>query len=712
MKGVQLIGKVLIGFLLTGAAMSVAILFMYRSIHDVSVAVDEAAKPNARLEEWKTCVNLLYEAENVSRNVRITQDTAGFKLFDSIREANLNHLSILFHLNKDSAKDLVFCDSLRILSEERFDQLGDWIGFSDAGSDENSVLDDILKEMANREKAVSEKNAQISESTSDEDHNTKVVVNDKHKSFWQRLRNKKKNLYEPVAVSQGDSTNKFDSLVPVVGTKEIRKTIETGQIRIESKADSLIREESRLLKADQLIMSRIHAISDQYEKLCGKETAEKLKTVSMAASAGTRSVTRWVIVAALCIILFSIFFIGRDIMRNRKFQAQLQVAKENAERLARTKEEFMANMSHEIRTPLNVVSGLSSKLLKTGFDEKHRSYLEGIHRSSEFLIALVNDILDISKVKSGKLQLEKISFRLKEICEDLENAFGTKAKEKGLAFTTEISKDLPELIMGDPVRFRQILFNLVSNALKFTDKGFIKISFDEKLNANGEKNICIRVADSGIGIAKDKINVIFEEFEQADSSITRKYGGTGLGLSITRILVSEMKGTILTESELGKGTLFTITLPLEAGKITKPAAKNKPGDISLKDKTILVCDDEPMNRMLAAHLIKTYEGKVLEASGGKEAIEIFSKEKIDLVLLDLEMPDMSGEETIAEIRKLKEKNNSTVPIIAVTGKDKLAVFTNEALAVDGYIQKPYKEETMLAEIKRVLETPTNKLPLS
>lgn len=703
MKSVKLIGKVLIGFLLIGAALSIAILIMYRSIHEVSLAVGEAGKPNARLEEWKSAVNLLYEAENKARSWRISKDEADLRSFDSIREEQSRSLTKLSRLNIDSIKGMVLCDSLRLLSDERFEILGDWINFSFTENNEASVLDAILQDMAQREKAVQEKNINRAESASSEDLNTKVAATEKGRSFWRRLARKKKGDYLPVAVTSPESTKKIDSLIPVVGTEEIKETIKTGQVRMESQADSVLREESRLLKADQQIMARIHAVSDQYEKLCGDETADKLSAVSRAASLGTKSVTRWTIVAALCIIISFLFFISRDILRNRKFQAQLLVAKENAERLAKTKEDFMANMSHEIRNPLNVISGFSAQLIKGNLDEKNRKQAEGIYRSSEFLIALVNDILDISKVKSGKLQLERISFALKDIRSDIENAFGTLARQKGLLFTVDIAKELPGTIIGDPVRFRQILFNLISNALKFTSDGFISTKFEEAIAADGSKKLVIRVMDSGIGIAKEKINLIFEEFEQADASVTRKYGGTGLGLSITRVLVSEMKGTIKTESEHGKGTTFTITLPLEAGESNgaKLSTQNF-SKIYLQGKTILICDDDPMNRMLAAHLVKTHSADVKEACGGKETLELLSKEKIDLILLDLEMPDMSGEETIALIRKLEEKSSSEVKIIAVTGRIRENIVKGEIDFVDGYVQKPYKENDMLAEIGRVL----------
>lgn len=709
MKSAKLIGKVLIGFLLTGAALSVAILFMYRSIHDVSTAVDEAGKPNERQEEWKTTVNLLYEAENRARNLRVLKNghesisEHELNAFDSIRTEQTIHLSRLYDLNEDSLQGLILCDSIRVLSAERFEVLADWIRFASIENNENSVLNAILVEMAKREKKVSEENVQRTESVSAEDQNTRVVATDKEKSFWQRLVKKKKSTYEPVAVVAFDSTRQIDSLVPVVGTKELRKTIQSGQIRIETKADSLLREESRLLKADQQIMSRIHAVSDQYEKLCGKETSAKLKAVSEAASVGTKSVTMWTIGAALCIILFSVFFIGRDIVRNRRFQAQLQVAKENAERFAKTKEDFMANMSHEIRNPLNVISGFSRQLAKEELSEKNKKQAEGIHRSSEFLIALVNDILDISKVKSGKLQLEKIPFPLQDIRDDLENAFGTQAKEKGLRFTVEIAKELPPAIIGDPVRFRQILFNIVSNAVKFTDKGFITVTFEQVTHTDGTKKLQLRVADSGIGIAEEKINTIFEEFEQADATITRKYGGTGLGLSITRVLVSEMNGAIVTKSEPGKGTTFTIILPLEtfSNGIAKSNKENFDA-AHLNGKKILICDDDPMNRLITTQLIKNYQAEIIEACSGKDALELLAKEKIDLVLIDLEMPEMSGEETIAFIRKMDEKNKTLTKIIAVTGRNKENFSNGRSIAADGYVQKPFGENEMLSEITRVL----------
>lgn len=690
MKGFALIWKVLLGFLFTGAALSVAILFMYRSIHDVSKAVDEAGKPNQRLLEWKEAVNILFLADNKAHSWRLNKKQADLVAFDSLREESAIHLSRLKSLNHDSARTLALCDSLQILSADRFDLLGDWIQFSTGTNEENNVLDDILQKMAEREKTVSFQNKQISESTSNEDLRNNPP---KERTFWQRLAGKK----EPVVQVNPDSVKRKDTLVPVVRTEEIKKAIETGRIRIESREDSLLREESFLLRSDQRMLTKIYELSDKYEKLCNLETTEKLSAVSEAATAGTKSVTQWTITAALCIILFSVFFIGRDIVRNRKLQSQLQIAKENAERLAKTKEEFMANMSHEIRTPLNVISGFSAQLLEQVKDEKQKKHIEGIYRSSEFLVALVNDVLDYSKVKSGKLQLEKIAFPLKEIADDLENAFGTQAKEKGLQFSATISPALPPVILGDPVRFRQIIFNLVSNALKFTDKGFIKVSFEK----SGDQ-MEIKVADSGIGIAKDKTKTIFEEFEQADVSITRRYGGTGLGLTISKILVSEMRGEILVDSEPGKGTTFTIILPFEAATENKARkAGNEIPKTFLENKTILLCDDEPMNRMLALHMITSYGASVKEACGGKEAIALLEKEKADLVLIDLQMPDMSGEEAIQEIRK-PGKLNTLTPVIAISGKNREQVSTLENL-IDGYLQKPYKEADLLREIKRVLE---------
>ena len=691
MKGFALIWKVLLGFLLTGAALSVAILFMYRSIHDVSKAVDEAAKPNQRLLEWKEAVNVLFLADNKAHSWRINKKQADLVAFDSLREESAIHLARLKSLNHDSAHALALCDSLEILSADRFDLLGEWIQFSTGSDEGDKVFNDILQKMAEREKIVSRQNKNIADSALNEERNNPPHV--KERTFWQRMVRRK----EPVVKTSPDSVKQKDTIISVVPTAEIKKAIESGRVRIETKEDSLLREESFLLRSDQRMLTEIYEITDQYEKLCNRETTEKLRDVSEASAAGTRSVTLWTITAALCIILFSVFFIGRDVIRNRKLQSQLQVAKENAERLAKTKEEFMANMSHEIRTPLNVISGFSAHLLEQTKDETQKKHLEGIYRSSEFLVALVNDILDYSKVKSGKLQLEKIVFALEDISADLENAFGTKAREKGLEFSVSIAPALPAAVLGDPVRFRQILFNLLSNAVKFTEKGFIKVSFDRA----GDR-MEIKVSDSGIGIAKDKTGTIFEEFEQADVSITRKYGGTGLGLSISKILVTEMHGEINVSSEPGKGTTFTITLPVEAApeKQTREAEDSIPKTF-LQNKIVLLCDDEPMNRMLAAHMVTTYGAKIIEACGGKEAIDILEKEKTDLILIDLQMPDMSGEETIRGIR-MAGKLNAATPVIAVSGKSPENIISPLKDMIDGYLQKPYKEADLMREIKRVL----------
>ena len=391
----------------------------------------------------------------------------------------------------------------------------------------------------------------------------------------------------------------------------------------------------------------------------------------------------------------------RNITAQKELELELINAKEVAEASTRAKEMFLANMSHEIRTPMNAIMGMANQLGKTMLDKDQKFYLNTINSAADNLLIIINDILDLSKIEAGKLTIENIGFEPKAVIERVMQVMIHKAEEKGLSLTNEFCDvKLSPVLIGDPYRINQILLNLISNSLKFTEKGTVDIScrvIDDKLMS---QTVCITVRDTGIGMDKSFVKNLFQKFTQEDESVTRRFGGTGLGMSICKQLIELLNGTIQVESEKGIGTTVTLTLPFSKG-IQAHLQKKDAGKLplnTLSGKKILVTDDNEMNRLVATTILKHYGAVIKEAQNGIEAIDRINGELFDLVLMDIQMPVMDGLEATKLIR---ENISKELPIIALTA---LALKDDESRFLDAgmndYLSKPFKEDQLINVISR------------
>ncbi|MCW3104511.1 MAG: Signal transduction histidine kinase [Bacteroidetes bacterium] len=381
---------------------------------------------------------------------------------------------------------------------------------------------------------------------------------------------------------------------------------------------------------------------------------------------------------------------------------ELMQARKELEELMKVKEQFLANMSHEIRTPMNAIVGFTSLLLKTELNAEQKQYINAVKTSGENLLVIINDILDFSKIQSGKFVFEQIEFRLSQVFSTFTEMMLPKSTEKNIQLLTKIDKKIPDHLIGDPTRLNQIFLNLVGNAIKFTEMGEVKVTVDLLKESGDEVELEFKVIDSGIGIPENKLASVFEGFTQASNETTRKYGGTGLGLTIVKQLIEMQGGSIRVESKVGEGSVFTFNIKFKKNlnpDTGKKKVQEMPEPEFLKELHILLVEDNNLNQILAKKVLNDWHWKVDVADNGLMAVEKIKNNDYDVVLMDIQMPEMDGYEATRRVRKTFDEPRCHVPIIAMTAHA-LAGEAEKCLNVgmDDYISKPFDKKMLYSKI--------------
>lgn len=431
-----------------------------------------------------------------------------------------------------------------------------------------------------------------------------------------------------------------------------------------------------------------------------------LDTIRQADDNGRKAKTLGTIMAIIAAIasVFTFVYVAYKVREQQQLIGRLNISEKNARDAARIKENFLANMSHEIRTPLNAILGFTNLLQRKTLEADTKEYVQTIQKSGENLLTIVNDVLDLSKIEAGMMRIESAPFSIRELVHSVETMFRQKAHEKNLQLSSDVAADLPDTLDGDATRLTQILVNIIGNAIKFTSSGSISMHFSNKGKNGAGILLGIEISDTGIGIAKNQLHQVFERFQQAEDTSTRKYGGTGLGLSIVKELVELQQGSITVESETGYGARFILAIPYKISvEELQPVVftENTAVPDYIGRTRLLAVEDNEINQSLLKHLFGGWKLSFDIVNNGKEALQILKEKSYDLILMDIQMPEMDGYTATQEIRNSLKIQT---PIVAMTahampGEREKCI----SYGMNDYIPKPIREEQLFQIISKFIQ---------
>ena len=722
--------KVLLGFGLVLSAIVLTSVIAYNSYEQLSRSVQVLSRQDTSLQQVDSILVLVNRSENSLQEYTIDKSPDKLHDYDSLvtdvrqRVQQLKATSYFDNTALDSILDLI---NAKLISMDEFaairQQRDDFQFYDKALMQleevrEKMIQDALIAESKpadalSQEKPASPRQEEKDGNSLDDQEEDKGWL----RNIYDRLfgNNDEKGMEDEIDAAQpqrpepretNDSLPQAGSSVaaqeiPNLTVDSVRQMLQNLKSEQAATEAYLNRQELEYLANNALVMDRINqhvsSIKAERQQEYARQSQEASTTLKKALSR-----LGVILIIALGSTFLFVYLIFSDIAKSDFLKQQLEKAKERAEKLARIKEEFLANMSHEIRTPLTAILGFTGLVKQTSLNPKQAEYIEAVDSSSTHLLSLVNDILDFSKIEAGHLSFEQKSFDLVALIEQVSADMRLQAEKKGLQLITETEGEALRYVMGDAFRLRQVLYNLVTNAIKFTEEGGVIVRARLEHKDDSQALARIQIIDSGIGIAPEKQKHIFEAFVQSDVSDTRKYGGTGLGLSISKKIIEAQGGSIWLESEPREGTTFHIELPLEKSQASE-VKKNQVSDAqkcSFTGLKMLLIDDEPLNTQLLTTLLQTWGVQCYTAHTGQAGLEVLKSEKVHLLLTDLQMPEMPGEEVAAAVKEM----GFEIPLIAFTARVTEQKGYFEKKGFEGVLYKPFKEKDVLAILKEFAAT--------
>jgi signal transduction histidine kinase/DNA-binding NarL/FixJ family response regulator len=661
-------------------AVGISGFLVYQSLTQIVNSIHKEASSDFTLIVIKDISLDLLEIENSVELYTLTKSKTNLENYEKVNKRLKETIKILSGQKNENAEDTQLIDSVSYLAETKLEIWKEIKQINVVKNDPQPQFDELYSMLEKKEIDTIE---------------VKVTIEPE----------KKKGLLKKIFAKKDTAVTRIDTsyVEKTVENEEIKEEIEALETGLKQQEQRKNRHELELIEQNIQLTGKLNHLIAQIEKTERDNLIEKNDEADRLATIIYKRLSAFSVMAVIMLFVVLLLFL-RYLLKEGKVQKALIAAKSGAEKLAKAKEVFMANVSHEMRTPVNAIYGLTEQLLQENTSKNVNEKLGILLRSAEHLKEVVNDTLDFSKIQVNKLKIKEIDFSPENIISEILSLHKSEALAKHIDLTYSCSDPLPVALLGDPFRLKQILINIIGNAIKFTEKGSVSIVVSSKSITNKFFHLSFQINDTGIGISTENLELIFEDFVQIESDYTRKFGGTGLGLSIVKKLIELQKGKISIKSEFDKGTNVSFYIPYKIGtpeNIEKPKQLNITIPEKVKSLKILGVDDDEYNRYLLKIIFEKW-GVVnyYEAQNGNEAVKLALEIDFDLIFMDLRMPDISGIEASKLINK--EKPNSNIVVLATITSEAEIKMCEEA-GMRNFLSKPFAEAELLDTIVTVLK---------
>jgi len=663
--------------IIIGAVISTIGYLSYKNLSNIVYTIHHETRPDNKLFLIKDIASELTTVEHILRLYILTNNE------DDLQQYHSHQRHIILNLNKLNVyrgkfnPDAALIDSIGKLSREKLQLWQEVLNINLSVKSSKRAFLEIYSKLD--EKKIDTLTTQLG-----------------NRGFQSNIFSHQETVFDTTLVDHSIENEVIKKKIKRLESELVKKGIERNIL------------ESQLIERSIVIGKKINHLIDEAEIKASNDFLTKTKVADQMAEVTYKWLALFTFTAVM-LLLVALFVLFNYLRKARAYEQALTEATNKAETLARAKEQFAANVSHELRTPVNAIYGLTEQMLQKEMEKESSEMISVIFKSAKHLKNIINDTLDFSKIQANKLKLRNILFSPSELFDEIFSLQKYEATKKGISIYFDWEGERPEELIGDPLRLKQIMINLISNAIKFTEKGEVLIKVIGFKKSNECFELEIRVKDTGIGMKENDLHVIFDEYVQIENKTGKKYSGTGLGLSIVKKLVELQKGTIKIESKLGKGTLVTVKIcyqQAEQDNINRAVSETLLIPETLKNLNILITDDEEYNRFLIKSILHKWGVKYKEAKNGNEVISITQNEKFDIILMDLNMPEMNG---IAAAETIK-KYNSDIVIIAITATndqvDQLACIN---AGMKGFLLKPFSEKDLFDTLITVLPAEKDKI---